>query len=97
MIKYCSTTYACENREKESGYAYIYSVKAPPRLLKHSLAAPSAAANVMTRKYVDGLPLYRRLRRVERSAAAAGRICGGLGSGNAEGRRHCLFQGRDWI
>ena len=30
VIKYYSATYACENCEKESGYAHIYSVKAPP-------------------------------------------------------------------
>ena len=60
VIKYYSATYACENCEKESGYAHIYSIKAPPRLLKHSLASPSTVANVMTRKYVDGLPLYRQ-------------------------------------
>lgn len=60
VIKYYSATYACGNCEKESGYAHIYSVKAPPRLIKHSLASPSTVANVMTRKYVDGLPLYRQ-------------------------------------
>ena len=60
VVKYYSATYACENCEKESGYAHIYSIKAPPRLLKHSLASPSTVANVMTRKYVDGLPLYRQ-------------------------------------
>lgn len=60
VVKYYSATYACENCEKESGYAHIYSIKAPPRLLKHSLASPSTVADVMTRKYVDGLPLYRQ-------------------------------------
>lgn len=60
VIKYYSATYACKNCEKESGYAHIYSVKAPPRLIKHSLASPSTVADVMTRKYVDGLPLYRQ-------------------------------------
>lgn len=60
VVKYYSATYACENCEKESGYAHIYSVAAPPRLLKHSLASPSTVADVMARKYVDGLPLYRQ-------------------------------------
>lgn len=60
VIKYYSATYACEHCEKESGYAHIYSIKAPPRLLKHSLASASTVASVMTRKYVDGLPLYRQ-------------------------------------
>ena len=33
VVKYYSATYACENCEKESGYAHIYSVAPPPRLL----------------------------------------------------------------
>ena len=32
----------------------------PDRLLKHSLASPSAATDVMTQKYVDGIPLARQ-------------------------------------
>ncbi len=60
VIEYYTATYACEECEKESGYAHIYSVKAPPPLLKHSLASSSTVADVMVRKYVDGLPLYRQ-------------------------------------
>ncbi len=60
VIEYYTATYACEECEKESGYANIYSLQAPPPLLKHSLASPSTVADVMTRKYVDGLPLYRQ-------------------------------------
>ena len=32
----------------------------PPFLLKHSLASASTAADIMVRKYVDGLPLARQ-------------------------------------
>lgn len=32
----------------------------PPSFLKHSLASASSVADVMTRKYVDGLPLARQ-------------------------------------
>ena len=60
VVEYYTATYACENCEKESGYANLYSVEAPPRLLKHSLASPSTVADIMVRKYVDGLPLYRQ-------------------------------------
>ncbi len=60
VIEYYTATYACEACEKESGYAHIYSMKAAPPLLKHSLASASTVAEVMTRKYVDGLPLYRQ-------------------------------------
>ena len=40
VVKYYSATYAYENCEKESGYAHIYSVKAPPRPLKHKPGLP---------------------------------------------------------
>ena len=33
---------------------------APERLLKHSLASPNTVADVMTQKYVDGIPLARQ-------------------------------------
>lgn len=73
VVKYYSATYACENCEKESGYAHIYSIKAPPRLLKHSLASPSTVVNVMTRKYTDGLPLYRQEKLWARKGVALSR------------------------
>lgn len=60
VIAYYTTTYACKNCEKERGYANLYSAKAPPQLLKHSLASASTVADIMVRKYVDGLPLYRQ-------------------------------------
>ena len=34
--------------------------KTPPPLMKHSLASPSTVADVMTKKYVDGVPLARQ-------------------------------------
>ena len=51
---------ACDKCEKETGYAHIISTKTPPPLMKHSLASPSTVADVMTKKYVDGLPLARQ-------------------------------------
>ena len=70
VIVYYTATYACENCEKESGYANLYSVEAPPRLLKHSLASASTVADIMVRKYVDGLPLYRQEKIWEREGVA---------------------------
>ena len=40
--------------------ANFYTMENVPPLLKHSLASPSSVANVMTQKYVDGIPLYRQ-------------------------------------
>ena len=38
----------------------MLSTVAPQPLMKHSLASPSTVADIMVRKYVDGLPLYRQ-------------------------------------
>ena len=60
LLKYYACTYACDRCEKETGYAHIVGTAAPPSLIKHSLASPSSVAEVMTRKYVDGIPLARQ-------------------------------------
>ena len=60
LLKYYSCTYACKSCEEKTGYAHIISTLTPHALLKHSLASASTVADVMTRKYVDGLPLARQ-------------------------------------
>ena len=60
ILEYYTCTYACDRCEKETGSATIFSTQAPPPLMKYSLASPSTVADVMTKKYVDGLPLARQ-------------------------------------
>ena len=60
LLKYYANTYACKHCEEQTGFGHLVSVQAPPRLLKHSLASPSTVADVMTQKYVNGIPLYRQ-------------------------------------
>ena len=60
ILEYYSCTYACDKCEKDTGYAHILTTQAPAALMKHSLASPSTVADVMTKKYVDGLPLARQ-------------------------------------
>ena len=60
VLEYYSCTYFCDKCEKDTGYAHILTTQAPPALMKHSLASPSTVADVMTKKYVDGLPLARQ-------------------------------------
>lgn len=55
-----AVTYACDKCEKGTGFAHVVSVKPPVPLMKHSLASASTVADVMTKKYVDGLPLARQ-------------------------------------
>ena len=60
VIKYYACTYACKQCEEKTGYAHLIHTNAPPPLMKHSLASPSTVADVMAKKYVDGLPLARQ-------------------------------------
>ena len=60
ILEYYTCTYACDRCEKETGCASIFSTQAPPPLMKHSLASPSTVADVMTKKYVDSIPLARQ-------------------------------------
>ena len=53
-------TYTCDYCEKEKGISRIYTVHPPEPLIKHSYASPSLVADVMTQKYVDGVPLARQ-------------------------------------
>ncbi|MBR4289374.1 MAG: IS66 family transposase [Oscillospiraceae bacterium] len=60
ILEYYTVTYACDRCEKDTGFAHMKSVHAPAPLMKHSLASASSVADVMTKKYVDGLPLARQ-------------------------------------
>lgn len=60
ILEYYTVTYACDKCEKDTGYAHIISVQAPVPLMKHSMASASSVADIMTKKYVDGLPLARQ-------------------------------------
>ena len=60
ILAYYTVTYACDRCEKDTGFAHIKSVQAPAPLMKHSLASASSVADIMTKKYVDGLPLARQ-------------------------------------
>ena len=60
LLAYYTVTYACDHCEKATGFAHIASVKPPVPLMKHSLASPSSVADIMAKKYADGLPLARQ-------------------------------------
>ena len=60
ILAYYTVTYACEHCEKDTGFAHIASAKPPVPLMKHSLASPSSVADIMAKKYADGLPLARQ-------------------------------------
>ena len=60
FIDYYRKIYASKQYEKDTGYAHILKPELPQPVMKHSLASPSSVADVMTKKYVNGLPLYRQ-------------------------------------
>ena len=60
LLEYYAVTYACKPCEEKTGYAHLVTTVTPPFLLKHSLASASTVADIMVRKYVDGLPLARQ-------------------------------------
>ena len=60
LLKYYTVTYACDHCEQDTGFARIASVQPPVPLMKHSLASASSVADIMTKKYADGLPLARQ-------------------------------------
>ena len=54
-------TYVCEERHEAP-----ITAPAPPVILPKSMASPSLLAYLITAKFVDGLPLYRVARQLER-------------------------------
>ena len=73
LLEYYAVTYACKPCEEKTGYAHLVTTVTPPFLLKHSLASASTAADIMVRKYVDGLPLARQEKIWAREGAALSR------------------------
>lgn len=66
-------SYVCKKCEKDTGYARIISTVAPPQLMKHSLASPSTVADIISRKYVYGLPLVRQKKILKREGVELSR------------------------
>jgi len=58
-VLYYTVTYAYKECQQKTGEAHIAQMVPPRQLLEHSLASPSAVADVMTQKYVEGIPLVR--------------------------------------
>jgi len=55
-------TYVCAQRHEG-----VVTAPAPPAILPKSMASSSVLAHLITSKFVDGLPLYRIARQLERS------------------------------
>ena len=58
--------YSCRNCEKNGITTPIIAAFMPNPVIKNSLASPSMLAHIMTRKYVEAIPLYRQEQQFKR-------------------------------
>jgi len=60
MVQHARIVYGCRNCEKNGIEVPIKTAPAPRPVIEKGLASSSAAAYVMTMKFVEGVPLYRQ-------------------------------------
>lgn len=64
--KHVRYIYGCRHCERNEIKTPIQTAKSPSPVYPGSLASPSAMAYLMSQKYVDGMPLYRQEKALER-------------------------------
>jgi len=60
LVKHVRYVYACRRCEREELSTPVITAPMPNAVLPGSLVSPSAAAHIMTQKYVEAIPLYRQ-------------------------------------
>lgn len=60
VVKHYRKVYADRQFEQETGYSEVFKPVMPPPLLAHSYASASVVADVLMKKYVDAMLLYRQ-------------------------------------
>lgn len=60
VVKHYRKVYADRQLEQETGYSEVFKPVMPPHLLAHSYASASVVTDVLMKKYVDAMPLYRQ-------------------------------------
>ena len=60
VVKHYRKVYADRELEQETGYSEVFKPVMPPPLLAHSYASASVVTDVLMKKYVDAMPLYRQ-------------------------------------
>lgn len=66
IIRHVRYVYGCRGCEKNGTEVPIVTAPAPNPVIPKSYASPSSLAYVMMMKYVDGMPLYRQEKHLER-------------------------------
>ena len=60
VVRHYRKVYADRELEQETGYSEVFKPVMPPPLLAHSYASASVVTDVLMKKYVDAMPLYRQ-------------------------------------
>ena len=60
MVKHYRKVYKDRELEQETGYSELCKPVIPPPLLAHSYSSASVVTDVLMKKYVDAMPLYRQ-------------------------------------
>lgn len=66
VVEHTRYVYSCRHCESNHIETPILTASMPNPVLPGSLASPSALAYIMSQKFVDGLPLYRQEKQMER-------------------------------
>ncbi len=67
VVEHVRYVYSCRSCEKNEITTPIITAPMPAPVIKGSMASPSAVSHIMTRKYVEAIPLYRQEQQFERS------------------------------
>lgn len=73
VVKHVRHVYSCRHCEQEAIETPILTVPMPKPVISGSLASPSILAHIMSQKYVEGLPLYRQEKHMNRIGLALSR------------------------
>ena len=73
VIEHVQHVYSCRHCEREGTETPIVTAKMPAPMYPGSLASPSAMAYIMNQKYVEGMPLYRQEKQLERLGVSLSR------------------------
>ena len=66
VVEHVQHIYSCRQCEREALETPIVTAKMPAPIYPKSLASASAMAYIMNQKYVEGMPLYRQEKQLER-------------------------------
>ena len=73
VVEHVRHVYGCRHCERHDIETPIVTATMPEPVFPGSLASPSAIAHTMTQKYVEGMPLYRQEKHLERFGVSISR------------------------